>query len=237
MKFNRVLLKLSGEALAGKKGFGIDDNVLDKMAEQIVSMYKKGYQIAIVVGGGNFWRGRSSEAMDRSTADYMGMLATVINGLALQNAIENFDIPTRLQTAIEMDRVAEPYIRRKAVTHLEKSRVVIFSGGTGNPFFSTDTTAALRAAEIDAEIILFAKTIDGVYDKDPKDFKNAVKFDKMTYKELLEKELMVMDQTAATLLKENNIPSLVFDMTKENSIITALENDTVGTMIRRSFDD
>ncbi len=237
MECKRILLKLSGEALSGGKGLGIDDNMLDKMAKQIAQLYEKEYEIAIVVGGGNFWRGRSTENMDRSTSDYMGMLATVINGLALQNAIENHDIPTRLQTAIEMDRVAEPYIRRKAVTHLEKKRIVIFSGGTGNPFFSTDTTAALRAAEIDAEIILFAKTIDGVYDKDPKDFKNAKKFDKMTYKQLLERELMVMDQTAVALLKENNIPSLVFSMVEENAIVKAIEDDTVGTIIRRDFND
>ncbi len=237
MKVKRILIKLSGEALAGEKGVGIDDNMLDRMAEQISMLYEKGYEISIVVGGGNFWRGRSSDTMDRSTADYMGMLATVINGLALQNAIENYNIPTRLQTAIEMDRVAEPYIRRKAVSHLDKGRIVIFSGGTGNPFFSTDTTAALRAAEIDAEIILFAKTIDGVYDKDPKDFKNAKKFDKMTYKELLERELTVMDQTAVALLKENNIPSLVFSMIDKNSILKAIEDDTVGTIIRRDFND
>ncbi len=237
MRFKRILLKLSGEALAGEKGFGIDDNMLDKMATQISKLYEKGYEISIVVGGGNFWRGRSTNNMDRSTADYMGMLATVLNGLALQNAIENHGISTRLQTAIEMDRVAEPYIRRKAVTHLEKGRIVIFSGGTGNPFFSTDTTAALRAAEIDAEIILFAKTIDGVYDKDPKNFKNAVKFDRMTYKELLERELMVMDQTAVALLKENNISSLVFSMVEEDAIVRAIEDDTVGTIIRRDFND
>ncbi len=237
MKCKRILLKLSGEALSGGKGLGIDDNMLEKMARQITQLYEKKYEIAIVVGGGNFWRGRSTENMDRSTSDYMGMLATMINGLALQNAIENHGIPTRLQTAIEMNRVAEPYIRRKAVAHLEKERIVIFSGGTGNPFFSTDTTAALRAAEIDAEIILFAKTIDGVYDKDPKDFKNAKKFDKMTYKQLLERELMVMDQTAVALLKENNIPSLVFSMVEDNAIVKAIEDDTVGTIIRRDFND
>lgn len=236
MEYKRILLKLSGEAMAPPSGTGIDDDILHEIALQIKSIYEKGYEIAIVVGGGNFWRGRSSKTMDRSTADYMGMLATVINGLALQDAIENFGIPTRCMSAIEMNKVAEPYIRRRAVSHLEKKRIVIFSGGTGNPFFSTDTTAALRAAEIEAELILFAKTIDGVYDKDPKVFDNAVKFDKMTYKNVLDKELQVMDQTAAALLKDNDIPCLVFGMKGENSLVRALENTSIGTMIRRELD-
>ncbi|NMB03871.1 MAG: UMP kinase [Tissierellia bacterium] len=235
MKYKRILLKLSGEALAPSSGTGIDDDILNNIAGQIVEIYKKGYEIAIVVGGGNFWRGRSSKTMDRSTADYMGMLATVINGLALQDAIENYAIPTRCMSAIEMNKVAEPYIRRRAVAHLEKKRIVIFSGGTGNPFFSTDTTAALRAAEIEAELILFAKTIDGVYDKDPNLYENAIKFDRMTYKNVLDQELQVMDQTAAALLKDNDIPSLVFSMKGDNSLIRALENDTIGTMIRKEI--
>lgn len=235
MKYKRILLKLSGEALAPASGTGIDDDILNNIAGQIVEIYKKGYEIAIVVGGGNFWRGRSSKTMDRSTADYMGMLATVINGLALQDAIENYAIPTRCMSAIEMNKVAEPYIRRRAVAHLEKKRIVIFSGGTGNPFFSTDTTAALRAAEIEAELILFAKTIDGVYDKDPNLYENAIKFDRMTYKNVLDQELQVMDQTAAALLKDNDIPSLVFSMKGDNSLIRALENDTIGTMIRKEI--
>lgn len=231
MQYKRILLKLSGEALASDKGFGLDDTILEKVADQVQILVEKGLEISIVVGGGNFWRGRSNPNMDRSTADYMGMLATVINGLALQDAIENLGIPTRVMSAVEMNKVAEPYIRRKAVSHLEKKRVVIFSGGTGNPFFSTDTTAALRAAEIDAEIILFAKTIDGVYDKDPKVFQNAKKFDKMTYKDVLDQELLVIDQTAAALLKENKIPSLIFDMKEENNIVAALENVSIGTLI------
>lgn len=236
MKYKRILLKLSGEALAGESGFGINDDILTAIGKQICEIYERGYEIAIVVGGGNFWRGRSSSTMDRSTADYMGMLATVINGLALQDAIEDFGIPTRVMSAVEMNKVAEPYIRRRAVNHLVKKRIVIFSGGTGNPFFSTDTTAALRAAEIDAELILFAKTIDGVYDKDPNVFQNARKFDKMTYKDVLDQELQVMDQTAAALLKENNIPCLVFSMKQEGNIIRALENSAIGTMIRREIE-
>ena len=235
MKYKRILLKLSGEALAPSSGTGIDDDILNNIAGQVVEICEQGYGIAIVVGGGNFWRGRSSKTMDRSTADYMGMLATVINGLALQDAIENYAIPTRCMSAIEMNKVAEPYIRRRAVAHLEKKRIVIFSGGTGNPFFSTDTTAALRAAEIEAELILFAKTIDGVYDKDPNLYENAIKFDRMTYKNVLDQELQVMDQTAAALLKDNDIPSLVFSMKGDNSLIRALENDTIGTMIRKEI--
>ena len=236
MEYKRILLKLSGEALAPPSGTGIDDEILHEIALQIKEIYERGYEISIVVGGGNFWRGRSSKTMDRSTADYMGMLATVINGLALQDAIENLGIPTRVMSAIEMNKVAEPYIRRRAVSHLEKKRIVIFSGGTGNPFFSTDTTAALRAAEVDAELILFAKTIDGVYDKDPKVFENAVKFDKMTYKNVLDQELQVMDQTAAALLKDNDIPCLVFSMKGKNNLVRALEHTSIGTMIRREIE-
>lgn len=233
MKYKRVLLKLSGEALAPPSGMGIDDHILAGIANQIRKLYESGYEISIVVGGGNFWRGRSSEEMDRSTADYMGMLATVINGLALQDAIEKFSIPTRVMSAIEMPKVAEPYLRRKAVNHLEKNRIVIFSGGTGNPFFSTDTTAALRAAEIEAEIVLFAKTIDGVYDKDPKLHPDAQRYHEMSYRDLLIGDLKVMDQTAATLLAENEIPCFVFSMNEKDSLIKALESQEHGTIIRR----
>lgn len=233
MDYKRILLKLSGEALAPESGTGIDDKVLFGIADQIRVLFEKGYEIAIVVGGGNFWRGRSSEEMDRSTADYMGMLATVINGLALQDAIEKFDIPTRVMSAVEMPKVAEPYIRRKALSHLEKNRVIIFSGGIGNPFFSTDTTAALRSAEIEAEIVLFAKTIDGVYDKDPAKYPDAKRYSEMTYRDIIVEGLQVMDQTAATLLMENSIPSFVFSMQEENSLVNALENKEKGTIIRR----
>lgn len=233
MDYKRILLKLSGEALAPPSGIGIDDQVLYKTANQIRLLYEKDYEIAIVVGGGNFWRGRSSQEMDRSTADYMGMLATVINGLALQDAIEKFHIPTRVMSAIEMPKVAEAYIRRKALSHLEKDRVIIFSGGIGNPFFSTDTTAALRAAEIEAEIVLFAKTVDGVYDKDPALYSDAKRYSSMSYRDIIVEGLKVMDQTAATLLMENSIPSFVFSMKEENSLIEALENQEKGTIIRR----
>ncbi len=233
MEYKRILLKLSGEALAPESGVGIDDSILYKIADQIRRLHEKKYEISVVVGGGNFWRGRSSQEMDRSTADYMGMLATVINGLALQDGIEKLGIPTRVMSAIEMPKVAEAYIRRRAISHLEKNRVVIFSGGTGNPFFSTDTTAALRAAEIEAEIVLFAKTIDGVYDKDPKYHKDARRYSAMTYRDIILEGLQVMDQTAATLLLENNIPSFVFSMKEENSLVTALENQKEGTIIRR----
>ncbi|HZK10713.1 MAG TPA: UMP kinase [Clostridia bacterium] len=233
LKYKRILLKLSGEALAPASGTGIDDHVLAEIASQIAELYENGYEISIVVGGGNFWRGRSSKEMDRSTADYMGMLATVINGLALQDSIEKLSIPTRVMSAIEMPKVAEPYLRRKAVSHLEKNRIVIFSGGTGNPFFSTDTTAALRAAEIEAEIVLFAKTIDGVYDKDPKFNADAKRYREMDYRDLLIGDLKVMDQTAATLLAENKIPCFVFAMNKQDSLLRALESQEDGTIIRR----
>ena len=233
--YKRILLKLSGEALSGDTGFGINDTMLAMISDQVKVLQENEYEVSIVIGGGNFWRGRSSENMDRSTADYMGMLATVINGLALQNAIENRGIPTRVMTAVEMNKVAEPYIKRKAVSHLEKNRVVIFSGGTGNPFFTTDTTAALRAAEINADVILFAKNIDAVYDKDPKTNKDAKKFDKITYREVIERELQVMDLTAATLLNDNDIPVIVFSMKGENNILKALDGEKIGTIIRRDF--
>lgn len=231
----RIVLKLSGEAVAKEHGMGIDFNILESIAIEIKKATELGFEIAIVIGGGNFWRGRSSQDMDRSTADYMGMLATVINSLALQSTIENLGIPTRVMSAIEMNKIAEPYIRRKATSHLEKKRVVIFSAGTGNPFFSTDTTAALRAAEIDASKILFAKNIDAVYDKDPKVFKDAVKFDKLTYREILDKDLQVIDLTAVTLLNDNDIPIQIFGLNEPNNIIKILEGEKIGTEIRRKF--
>ena len=203
-KYKRVLLKLSGEALAGESGFGLDFNVAKRIALEIKELVDMGIQVGAVVGGGNIWRGRSGEGMDRTTADYMGMLATCINGLALQDSLEQIGVDTRVQTAIEMKAVAEPYIRRRAVRHLEKGRVVIFSAGTGNPYFSTDTTAALRAAEIEAEVILLAKKVDGVYDKDPHKYDDAKKYDKLTYLEILDQGLQVMDSTATSLCRDNN---------------------------------
>lgn len=194
--YKRVLLKLSGEALAGDKGFGINNDVVNEIAVAIKKIQEIGVEVSVVVGGGNFWRGRTSEGMDRTTADYIGMLATVMNSMALQDALENIDVQTRVQTAIEMRQIAEPYIRRKAVRHLEKDRVVIFGAGTGNPYFSTDTAASLRAAEMEAEVILLAKNVDAVYDKDPKVHADAVKFDELTYLEVLQRELKVMDSTA-----------------------------------------
>lgn len=230
-KFKRVLLKLSGEALAGDAKTGIDTDTLGKISDKICEAYKMGVEISIVVGGGNFWRGRSGKGMDRTTADHMGMLATVINSLALQDALEARGVPTRVQTAIEMRQIAEPYIRRKAVRHLEKKRIVIFACGTGNPYFSTDTTAALRAAEIDAEVILFAKKVDGVYDSDPAVNPNAVKFDKITYIEALSKRLGVMDSTALSLCMDNNIPVIVFGLDKPENIIRVILGESIGTVI------
>ena len=230
-KYKRVILKISGEALAGEKNFGISEDMLKKVAEQIREVHDMGVQVAIVVGGGNFWRGRTSKSMDRSTADYMGMLATVINAMALQDAFETIGIPTRVQTAIEMKEVAEPYIRRKAVNHLEKGKVVIFGAGTGNPFFSTDTTAALRAAEIDADIILLAKKIDAVYSADPEKDSNAIRYEALTHQEVLEKGLEVMDSTAASLCRDNNIDIHVFELAKEGNVMKAICGGKIGTVI------
>ncbi|SES68177.1 uridylate kinase [Natronincola peptidivorans] len=229
--YKRVLLKLSGEALAGKKGFGLDTETINKIAQQIKSVTEEGVQVAIVVGGGNFWRGRSGEGMDRTTADYMGMMATVINGLALQDALENTDIVTRVQTAIEMRQIAEPYIRRRAVRHLEKNRVVIFAAGTGNPYFSTDTTAALRAAEIEADIILLAKKVDAVYDKDPHVNNDAIKFEELTYLDVLKLELKVMDSTATSLCMDNKIPIKVFSLDEPENILKVIYGEKIGTYI------
>jgi len=230
-KYKRVLLKISGEALAGNNRQGIDTATIGGICDKIKEVYNMGVEIAIVVGGGNFWRGRSGEGMDRTTADHMGMLATVINSLALQDALESRDIPTRVQAAIEMRQIAEPYIRRRAVRHLEKKRIVIFACGTGNPYFSTDTTAALRSAEIDAEVILLAKKVDGVYDSDPAQNPNAVKFDKLTHMDILSKELGVMDSTAASLCRDNSIPILVFGLDNPENIVKAVMGEKIGTVI------
>ena len=232
-KYKRVLLKLSGEALAGKSGFGLDFNVAKRIELEIKELVDMGIQVGAVVGGGNIWRGRSGEGMDRTTADYMGMLATCINGLALQDSLEQVGVDTRVQTAIEMKAVAEPYIRRRAVRHLEKGRVVIFSAGTGNPYFSTDTTAALRAAEIEAEVILLAKKVDGVYDKDPHKYADAKKYDKLSYLEILDQGLQVMDSTATTLCMDNNIPILVFGLDEPGNIRKAVNGENIGTLVSK----
>ncbi len=229
--YKRILLKLSGEALAGPKGFGLDPDTIQPIALQIKEIIEMGVQVAIVVGGGNFWRGRSGENMDRTTADYMGMMATVINGLALQDALENVGVITRVQTAIEMRQIAEPYIRRRAIRHLEKNRVVIFAAGTGNPYFSTDTTAALRAAEIEAEVILLAKKVDAVYDKDPNENDDANKFDDVSYIEILSRGLKIMDSTATSLCMDNKIPLKVFGLDDPENIKKVVLGKPMGTYI------
>ena len=236
MNYKRVLLKISGEALAGDQGFGINPIVVKDIAQQIKDAKDLGVEIAIVCGGGNIWRGKTGAdmGMERASADYMGMLATVMNGLALQNALESIGLETRVMTAIDMKEVAEPYIRRRAVRHLEKGRIVIFSAGTGSPYFTTDTTAALRAAEIHADVILMAKNgVDGVYSADPKLDPNAVKFDKLTYLDVLNKDLKIMDQTAITLCKDNNIDLSVFNMQKEGNIASACKQEVAGTIISK----
>ena len=230
-KYKRVLLKLSGEALAGKNKVGIDTETVEKICDQIKELVKMKTEVAVVVGGGNFWRGANKE-MDRTTSDYMGMLATTMNGLALQNTLEEKGVYTRLQTAIEMREIAEPYIKRWAVRHLEKGRVVIFGCGTGNPYFTTDTAAALRAAEIEAEVILVGKTIDGVYSADPKTDKNATKFDEISYTDILSDNLKVMDATAISLCRDNNIKLIVFGIAEPNNIIKIVKGEKIGTLIR-----
>ena len=233
-KYRRVVLKLSGEALAGAKGYGIDPVTVDNIAGQIQEVLASELQIAIVNGGGNIWRGLSgaSKGMDRATADYMGMLATIINSLALQDALENRGIPTRVQTAIEMRQIAEPYIRRRAIRHLEKNRVVIFAAGTGNPYFSTDTTAALRAAEIEADAILMAKKgVVGVYDSDPAKNPQAKKFDRLDYLEVIQKHLNVMDSTAISLCMDNQIPIVVFNIDQPGNILKAALGTVTGTIV------
>ena len=230
--YNRILLKLSGEVLAGDKGTGIDFNKVHDICKRVKESVELGAQIAIVVGGGNFWRGRSSGDMDRTRADHMGMLATTINSLALCDALEQLGVTARVQTAIEMRQVAEPYIRNKAIRHLEKGRVVIFGCGTGNPFFSTDTAAALRAAEIGADVIFKATNVDGVFDCDPNKNPNAVKYDSLSHNEILQKQLHVMDATAASLCMENDIKILVFNLDDPDNIVRAVKGETVGTLVK-----
>jgi len=232
IKYKRILLKLSGEALAGENKTGISPEVLDDITDQIKDLRELGVEVAVVVGGGNFWRGKYGHAMERTTSDYMGMLATTINALALQDALEAKGMFTRVQTAIEMREIAEPYIKRKATKHLDKGRIVIFAAGTGNPFFTTDTCAALRAAEVDAEVILVAKTIDGVYSADPKIDSNAVKYDEITYLDILNKDLKVMDSTAISLCKDNNIPLIVFAMSEKGNMVKAVKGEKVGTLVK-----
>ena len=234
IKYKRVLLKLSGEALAGEKGFGIDPETVKKVAEELKEVYALGAEIAIVCGGGNIWRGVTGEkiGMERAQADYMGMLATIMNGLALQDTLEALGVPTRVQTAIEMKAVAEPYIRRRAERHLEKGRVVIFAGGTGSPYFSTDTTSALRAAEIKADVILMAKNgVDGVYNADPKLDETAVKFDNLTHMDVITKGLHVMDSTASTMSMDNHIPLVVFNMNESGNIKRVVQGEEIGTTV------
>lgn len=234
-KYKRVVLKLSGEALAGEQTSGIDPKIVQSIAEQVKEIVELGVEVAVVVGGGNLWRGKtgSEMGMDRASADYMGMLATVMNSLALQDSLENIGVQTRVQTSIEMRQVAEPYIRRKAIRHLEKKRVVIFAAGTGNPYFSTDTTAALRAAEIEAEVILMAKNnVDGVYSADPKLDENAVKYTSLSFLDLLKDGLAVMDTTASSLCMDNDIPLVVFSIMEEGNIKRAVAGEKIGTVIR-----
>lgn len=231
-KYKRVLLKISGEALAGESRFGIDSGMVLKIAKEIKKVSDLGVEVAIVVGGGNFWRGRTSKDMDKATADYMGMLATVMNSLALQDAFLSIGVKAKVQTAIEMREVAEPYARRKALSHLEHKDIVIFGAGTGSPFFSTDTTAALRAAEIGADVILLAKNIDAVYSADPQIDPNAVKYSKLTHMDIVEKDLKVMDLTAATLCKDNNIAIHVFAISEEGNVLRAVNGAEIGTIIK-----
>ena len=230
-KYKRVIIKLSGEALAGTNGSGIDETILSTVTDEIKAVKELGVEIGIIVGGGNFWRGRQGREMDRTTADHMGMLATVINALALQDALERKDVPTRVQTALTITRVAEPYILRKAMSHLNKGRVVIFACGTGNPYFTTDTAAALRAAEIDADVLLLAKNVDGIYDSDPKLNPNAKKLDKVSYKEYIAQGLKAMDTTAITICMENNIPVLAFGLFEKDSLVRAVTGQDIGTII------
>ncbi|WP_019152757.1 UMP kinase [Robertmurraya massiliosenegalensis] len=234
-KYKRVVLKLSGEALAGEKGFGINPTVIKSVANQVKELAELGVEVAVVVGGGNIWRGKIGEemGMDRANADYMGMLATVMNSLALQDSLEQEGVETRVQTSIEMRQVAEPYIRRRAIRHLEKKRVVIFAAGTGNPYFSTDTTAALRAAEIEADVILMAKNnVDGVYSADPRLDANAKKYDELSYLDVLKEGLAVMDSTASSLCMDNDIPLIVFSIMENGNIKRAVLGETIGTIVR-----
>ena len=232
-KYNRILLKLSGEALMGDNAFGIDNNRLSQYANDIKAIHEKGVDIAIVIGGGNIFRGVQAErgGMDRAQGDYMGMLATMINSMALQSALEVIGVQTRLQSAIKMEQIAEPFIRRKAVRHLEKKRVVIFGAGTGNPYFTTDTAASLRAVEIEAEVILKGTRVEGVFNADPEKDKDAKMFEKITFREVITNELNVMDMTAFTLCRENNLPIIVFDMNKPGNLLRVIEGEKVGTLV------
>lgn len=233
MKYKRILLKLSGEALLGKNSYGIDNDRLVDYASEIKQIHKQGVEIAIVIGGGNIFRGLSGskDGIDRVQADYMGMLATVINGLALQNALENIDIPTRLQSAIKMESIAEPFIKRKATRHLEKGRVVIFASGTGNPYFTTDSAAVLRAIEINADVILKGTRVDGIYNEDPEKNKEAIKFDDISFEDTISKGLKIMDTTAFTLSKENKLPIIVFDMNRKGNLTKVIMGEKIGTKV------
>ncbi len=231
--YKRILLKLSGEALAGAQGTGINTTVITQIAKDVAEAYRAGVQIGLVIGGGNIYRGvaASAEGMDRASADYMGKLATCITSLALQDALEKAGVPTRVQTAIEMAEIAEPYIRRRAIRHLEKNRLVIFGAGTGNPFFTTDTAASLRAMEINAEVIMKATKVDGVYDKDPAKHADAVKFDKISYIDVLNRGLQVMDSTAISMCMDNKLPIITFNLTKPGNILKAVMGETIGTLV------
>ncbi|GKQ42604.1 uridylate kinase [Companilactobacillus sp. RD055328] len=235
LKYKRIILKISGEALAGDQGFGIYPPVISSIAKQIKDAHDLGVEIAIVCGGGNIWRGKTGAelGMERAQADYMGMMATVMNALSLQDALEQIGVPTRVQTSVEMRQIAEPYIRRKAIRHLEKGRVVIFAGGTGNPYFSTDTTSVLRAAEIGADVILMAKNdVDGVYSADPNKDQTAVKYEELTHLDVINKQLGVMDTTASSLSMDNNITLVVFNMNQEGNIKKVIEGENIGTTIK-----
>lgn len=232
LPYKRVLLKLSGEVLAGDQKNGVNAEVIGGLCDEIKKIVELGVQVAIVVGGGNFWRGRYGHQMERTTADYMGMLATAMNGLALQDALETRGVYTRVQTAIEMREIAEPYIKRKAIKHLEKGRVVIFACGTGNPYFTTDTAAALRAAEIDADVILLGKSIDAVYSADPEKDDTAIKYEEITYLDILNKDLKVMDSTATSLCRDNDIPLIVFGIEEPTNIIKAVKGEKIGTIVK-----
>jgi len=235
LKYSRVLLKLSGEVLAGKQGFGIDTEVMDHLASELKEVHALGIELSVVIGGGNIFRGiaASAKGMDRANADYMGMLATVMNSLALQDALEHKGVYTRVQSAIEMQELAEPYIRRRAVRHLEKKRVVIFAAGTGNPYFTTDTAASLRAMEINAQVIIKGTRVDGVFDKDPEKFPDAKKFDELTYIEVLQKNLKVMDSTSVSLCMDNKLPIIVFNLNEPKGLLKLIQGEKIGTIVKR----
>ncbi len=233
LAYKRVLLKLSGEALSGDDGHGINPDIINNICDKVKEIVQLGVEVSIVVGGGNFWRGpRNGKKMDRATADYMGMMATAMNALALQDALESKGVETRVQTAIEMREIAEPYIKRKALKHLQRGRVVIFACGTGHPYFSTDTAAALRAVETESEVILLAKTIDGVYSADPKVDSSAVKYDEISYIDILNKDLKVMDSTATSLCRDNHMPLLVFAISDPENIVRAINGENIGTIVK-----